>query len=119
MVHKETNGKDITSIRSPQQLAYGGPIPNSTRSVPSICRVSTIRVRGSKELMNRADRMGSRDDRYSQNQRSCRATIRRETLAEDGFRQLNHEGPRLRGRIKITFVDQYVHLPSCLVYGEY
>jgi hypothetical protein len=54
--------------------------------------------------------MGSRDDRYSQNQRSCRATIRRETLAEDGFRQLNHEGPRLRGRIKITFVDQYVHL---------
>jgi hypothetical protein len=57
--------------------------------------------------MNRADRMGSRDDRYSQNQRSCRATIRRETLAEDGFRQLNHEGPRLRGRIKITFVDQY------------
>jgi hypothetical protein len=59
--------------------------------------------------MNRADRMGSRDDRYSQNQRSCRATIRRETLAEDGFRQLNHEGPRLRGRIKITFVDQYVN----------
>jgi ubiquitin-protein ligase E3 C len=58
--------------------------------------------------MSRADRMGSRDDRYSQNQRSCRATIRRETLAEDGFRQLNHEGPRLRGRIKITFVDQYV-----------
>jgi len=62
--------------------------------------------------MNRADRMGSRDDRYSHNQRSCRATIRRETLAEDGFRQLNNEGPRLRGRIQITFIDQYVQLLS-------
>lgn len=111
MVHKETIGKDITSIRSPQQLAYGGPIPNPSGSVPTICRVSHAQACDSKELINRADRMGSRDDRYAQNQRSCRATIRRETLAEDGFRQLNHEGPRLRGRIKITFVDQYVHLP--------
>jgi hypothetical protein len=110
MVHKETNGKDITSIRSPKQSAYGGTIPNPSGSIPTVCRVSTIRARRSRELMNRADRMGSRDDRYSQNQRSCRATIRRETLAEDGFRQLNHEGPRLRGRIKITFVDQYVQL---------
>lgn len=118
MVHKETNGKDITSIRSPQQFAYGSTIPNPSGSIPSICRVSR-HVRDGVELMNRADRMGSRDDRYSQNQRSCRATIRRETLAEDGFRQLNHEGPRLRGRIKITFVDQYVHLPSLSVYGEY
>jgi len=110
MVHKETNGKDFTSIRSAQQLAYGRPISNPSGSIPTVCRVSHAQARGSRELINRADRMGSRDDRYSQNQRSCRATIRRETLAEDGFRQLNHEGPRLRGRIKITFVDQYVHL---------
>jgi hypothetical protein len=107
MVHKKTNGKDITSLRSSQQLADGGPIPNPSGSIPTIRRVSHTRARGSRELMDRADR------------RSCRATIRRETLAEDGFRQLNHEGPRLRGRIKITFVDQYVHFPSLSVYGEY
>jgi hypothetical protein len=61
-------------------------------------------------LISRADRRSSREQRYSVNHHTIRATINRKTLAEDGFRQLNHEGPRLRGRIQITFVDQYVHL---------
>jgi hypothetical protein len=66
-------------------------------------------------LISRADRRGSREQRYSVNHHTIRATINRKTLAEDGFRQLNHEGPRLRGRIQITFVDQYVHSH---VFGE-
>jgi hypothetical protein len=56
---------------------------------------------------NRADRRSSRDERYREHG-SCRATVKRSSLAEDGFRQLNHEGPRLKGRIKIAFIDQYV-----------
>ena len=60
--------------------------------------------------MNRADsdRLGasmpSRRSRYYN-----RATIRRDRLAEDGFRTLNPLGPYLKGHIQITFINECVY----------
>ena len=41
-----------------------------------------------------------------------RATIRRDNLAEDGFRMLNPLGPYLKGQIQITFINSYVPLQA-------
>ncbi|KAK8847462.1 hypothetical protein IAR55_005320 [Kwoniella newhampshirensis] len=35
------------------------------------------------------------------------ATIRRDRIAQDGFNELAELGPNLKGRVEITFVDQY------------
>lgn len=51
----------------------------------------------------------SRSSRYFN-----KVKIRRDHLAEDGFRQLNDLGPYMKGTIYIKFYDEWVcHVAAC------
>lgn len=77
-----------------------GLLNNLPMSVPFQTRLLVFRQ------FVRADRERLGITRYGRSTRH-RVTIRRDHLAEDGFRQINSLGSHLKGTLEITFVDQW------------
>jgi ubiquitin-protein ligase E3 C len=72
--------------------------------IPFEVRVAIFR----QFIANDQSRLGrSPDQFFGHDGRAFKATIRRNHLAEDGYRYLNDLGPSLKEKIRIEFIDQF------------
>ncbi|WVQ75926.1 hypothetical protein IAR50_005561 [Cryptococcus sp. DSM 104548] len=89
---------------SKRQLAYISPrlglLNNLPMSVPFQTRLQVF------QMFIEADKAKIGFDYHSRSQRIS-AKVRRDHVAQDGFDELASAGPALKGRVEITFVDQY------------
>ncbi|WVF69744.1 hypothetical protein IAT40_004523 [Kwoniella sp. CBS 6097] len=87
-----------------RQMAYISPrlglLNNLPMSVPFQTRLEVFR----KFIETDQERLGIH---WHSRRYRTKAKIRRNRLAEDGFDELSGVGPSLKGRIEITFYDQY------------
>ncbi|WRT64716.1 uncharacterized protein IL334_001650 [Kwoniella shivajii] len=87
-----------------RQMAYISPrlglLNNLPMSVPFQTRLEVFR----KFIESDQQRLGIE---YHGRRHRNYAKIRRTNIAQDGFDELGELGPALKGRIEITFVDQY------------
>ncbi|KAL7420037.1 ubiquitin-protein ligase (E3) [Cryptotrichosporon argae] len=89
---------------SKRQVAYLSPRLGLLNNLPMAVPFQT-RLEVFSAFVN-ADKARLGLDTYIHRKR-IRARIRRNNLAEDGFRQLDPAGPALKGQIKIAFIDQF------------
>lgn len=80
-----------------------GVLNNIPFAIPFSARVQIFR----QFIANDSHQLGL-DDWFNQSGRpKHRATIRRTSVAQDGFDQLGSLGPALKERVAITFIDEF------------
>lgn len=88
-----------------RELAYLSPrlgiLNNIPFAIPFETRVNIFRSFVRNDQLNN-EQMIERSGIYRK-----KVTIRRENVAQDGFDHLNELGPAWKGRLAITFVDQF------------
>lgn len=102
-------------VLSKRQMAFISPrlgvLNNIPFAIPFDVRVQIFR----EFIANDAHQLGL-DDWYTRPKH--RATIRRQSVAQDGFDQLGSLGPALKEKVAITFIDEFGNEEAGIDGGE-